>query len=69
VNILTFHVVSGKALSGDLTDGQEIMTLQGNKLKVKIMEGKVYINGAQVVIADVKTKNGVVHVIDSVLLP
>lgn len=69
VNILTFHVVSGKAFSGDLKDGQEITTLQGGKLKVKITDGKVYINGAQVVLADVKTKNGVVHVIDTVLLP
>ncbi len=69
VNILTFHVVSGKAFSHDLKDGQEITTLQGGKLKVKITDGKVYINGAQVVLADVKTKNGVVHVIDTVLLP
>lgn len=69
VNILTYHVVSGKALSGDLRDGQEITTLQGKTLKVRIMDGKVYINGAQVIMADVKTKNGVVHVIDSVLLP
>lgn len=69
VNILTFHVVSGKALSSDLKDGQEITTLQWGKLKVKITDGKVYINGAQVVLADVKTKNGVVHVIDTVLLP
>ena len=69
VNILTFHVVSGKAFSGDLSDGQEITTLQGTKLKVKITDGKVFINGAQVIMADVKTKNGVVHVIDSVLLP
>jgi uncharacterized surface protein with fasciclin (FAS1) repeats len=69
VKILTFHVVSGKALSTDLYDGQEITTVQGGKLKVKIMNGKVYINGAQVVLADVKTKNGVVHVIDSVLMP
>ncbi len=69
VNILTFHVVSGKAFSWDLKDGQEITTLQGAKLKVKISDGKVFINGAQVVLADVKTKNGIVHVIDSVLLP
>lgn len=69
VNILTYHVVSGKALSGDLVDGQEIKTVQGKTLKVRITDGKVYINNAQVVIADVKTKNGVVHVIDSVLLP
>jgi uncharacterized surface protein with fasciclin (FAS1) repeats len=69
VNILTFHVVSGKAFSGDLKDGQEITTLQGAKLKVKITDGKVYVGGAQVILADVKTKNGVVHVIDTVLLP
>lgn len=69
VNILTYHVVSGKALSGDLVDGQEIKTVQGKTLKVRITDGKVYVGGAQVVIADVKTKNGVVHVIDSVLLP
>jgi uncharacterized surface protein with fasciclin (FAS1) repeats len=69
VNILTYHVVSGKALSGDLRDGQEITTLQGKTLKVKIMDGKVYINNAQVIMADVKTKNGVVHVIDTVLMP
>jgi uncharacterized surface protein with fasciclin (FAS1) repeats len=69
VNILTYHVVSGKAMSGDLYDGQEIKTVQGKNLKVMIKDGKVYINNAQVVIADVKTKNGVVHVIDSVLMP
>jgi uncharacterized surface protein with fasciclin (FAS1) repeats len=69
VNILTYHVVSGKAMSGDLVDGQEIKTVQGKTLKVMIKDGKVYINNAQVVIADVKTKNGVVHVIDSVLMP
>lgn len=69
VNILTYHVVSGKAMSGDLVDGQEIKTLQGKTLKVMIKDGNVYINGAQVVIADVKTKNGVVHVIDTVLMP
>ena len=69
VNILTYHVVSGKAMSGDLVDGQEIKTLQGKTLKVMIKDSKVYINNAQVVIADVKTKNGVVHVIDSVLIP
>jgi uncharacterized surface protein with fasciclin (FAS1) repeats len=69
VNILTYHVVSGKAMSGDLVDGQEIKTVQGKTLKVMIKDGKVFINNAQVVIADVKTKNGVVHVIDSVLMP
>lgn len=69
VNILTYHVVSGKALSGDLVDWQEIKTLQGKVLKVKISNWKVFINDAQVVMADVKAKNWVIHVIDSVLLP
>lgn len=69
VNILTYHVVSGKALSGDLRDGQEIKTLQGKTLKVRIMDGKVYIGGSQVIMADIKTKNGIVHVIDTVLMP
>lgn len=68
-NILLFHVVSAKAYSKDLSDGQEIATLQGNKLKVKFKDGMVYINGAKVSAADLKAGNGVVHVIDSVMLP
>ncbi len=69
VNILTYHVAKGVVMASDLKDGQEITTLQGGKIIVTIKNGKVYMNGAQVVIADVKTKNGVVHVIDSVLMP
>lgn len=68
-NILTFHVVSSKALSSDLKDGQKIKTVQGDELTVKIMDGKVMINDAEVVTADVPASNGVVHVINKVLLP
>lgn len=68
-NILTFHVVSGKVTADKLSDGQKITTLQGDELTVKIMNGKVMINGAEVLTADVEASNGVVHIIDSVLLP
>lgn len=68
-NVLKYHVVDGAALSTDLTDGQELTTLQGEKLKVSIADGKVSINGAQVVMADVEASNGVVHVINQVVVP
>jgi len=67
--ILTYHVVAGKVLSGDLTDGQIVTTLNGKDLKVSIKNGKVMIGGATVVAADLSGSNGVVHVIDKVLLP
>ncbi len=67
--VLTYHVVSGKVMAADLQDGQEITTVQGGKLKVSIVNGKVMINGANVVAADVPASNGVIHVIDKVVLP
>jgi uncharacterized surface protein with fasciclin (FAS1) repeats len=63
-NVLKYHVVKGTALSKSLKDGQTIPTLQGGSLKVMIMGGKVMINNANVVTADVPIKGGVVHVID-----
>lgn len=68
-NILTYHVVSGKAMASDLKDGQELTTVQGGKLKVSIKDGKVMINDANVTSADVHASNGIVHVIDKVILP
>ncbi len=67
--ILTYHVVAGALKAGDLTDGQELTTVQGQKLKVSVKDGKVMINGANVTIADVISSNGVTHVIDGVLMP
>lgn len=72
--ILTYHVVAGKVMSSDLKDGQVITTVQGNTLTVSIMGGKVSLTDAKggkstVALADVDATNGVVHVIDSVLLP
>ncbi|MBK5111815.1 MAG: fasciclin domain-containing protein [Thermoleophilia bacterium] len=68
-NILTYHVVSGDVMASDLSDGQKIETVQGDKLTVKINGDKVMINDATVVQADVEASNGVVHVIDAVLIP
>jgi uncharacterized surface protein with fasciclin (FAS1) repeats len=68
-DVLTYHVVAGDVMSSDLTDGQEITTLQGDTLTVKITDGVVTINGATVTTADVDASNGVVHIIDQVLLP
>ena len=68
-DILTYHVVSGNAMAADLEDGQELTTVQGGKLKVSIKGDKVMINDANVTMADVAASNGVVHVIDKVLMP
>jgi len=68
-SILTYHAVGAKALSTDLSDGQEITTLNGAKVKITINNDGVFINNAKVTVADVVADNGVVHVIDAVLLP
>lgn len=67
--ILTYHVVAGAVKAADLKDGQKIKTLQGQELTVSIKEGKVKINDANVTAADLIGTNGVVHVIDAVLMP
>jgi uncharacterized surface protein with fasciclin (FAS1) repeats len=67
--ILTFHVVAGAVKSSDLTDGMKAKTVNGEELKFTVKEGKVTVNGANVTAADLTAGNGVVHVIDAVLLP
>lgn len=67
--ILTYHVVGAQALSSDLSDGQTIETLQGEEVSVTINEDGVQINGANVATADLEGTNGVVHIIDAVILP
>lgn len=67
--ILTYHVVAGAVKASDLKDGQKVKTLQGEELTVSIKDGKVMINGANVTSADLIGSNGVVHVIDAVLMP
>ena len=70
-SILTFHVVSGKVLAGDIvkTNGAKPATVNGLPLDIVVRDGKVYVNGSQVISADIPASNGVIHVIDAVLLP
>ena len=68
-DILLYHVVAGKAMSTDLSDGQMIETVFGKDIKVTITADGVYINDAMVSVADIEAENGVVHVIDAVLIP
>ena len=68
-DILLYHVVGAQALSTDLTDGQQINTLLEDDVLVTINENGVFINQAQVIVADLEANNGVVHVIDAVLVP
>jgi len=67
--ILTYHVVAGKVMSSQLSDGQKVTTVNGQELTVTIKDGKVMINGANVTAADLDCSNGVIHVIDAVVLP
>lgn len=68
-NILTYHVVSGEYMAKDLKNGQKLKTVQGEELMVTVSGTKVMVGGATVVTADVDASNGVVHVIDTVLMP
>ncbi len=68
-DILQYHVVGAEAYAADLSDGQMIETLQGGNVTVSITAEGVFINQAQVIVADLAADNGVVHVIDAVLLP
>jgi uncharacterized surface protein with fasciclin (FAS1) repeats len=67
--ILSYHVISGKVMSKDLKNGQMAKTVEGSEVKVTMMNGKVMINNANVIKADVMADNGVVHIIDTVIMP
>ena len=68
IDVLTYHVVGAKVMSTDLSNGQTAATVQGENIMVDLSDG-VMISGAKVAAADVKASNGVVHVIDKVILP
>lgn len=68
VAILTYHVVPGKVMSTDLTEGQKAATVQGGEVTITL-EGGAKVNGAVISTADIEASNGVIHVIDSVILP
>jgi len=65
--ILTYHVVSGKVMAADVTDG-DVATVEGQTIALSTANG-VTVNGATVVSADVPASNGVIHAIDAVILP
>jgi uncharacterized surface protein with fasciclin (FAS1) repeats len=67
--VLTYHVVPGAFKASDLSDGQKLKTVEGKELKVTIKDGKMMIDGAEVLIPDVVSSNGVTHVINKVLMP
>ena len=69
--ILTYHVVSGKVMAADIvkTNGATPNTVNGLPLDIVVRGGKVYVNGINVVTADVQASNGVIHIIDAVILP
>ncbi len=66
--VLTYHVVSGKVMASDVLKLKSAKTVQGRRVKFDTTDG-VKVNNANVVKADIKTSNGVIHVIDKVLLP
>ncbi|MFO0826117.1 MAG: fasciclin domain-containing protein [Gemmataceae bacterium] len=69
VAVLTYHVVPGKVLASDVVKLTEAKTVQGGKVSIGVKDGKVKVDGANVVATDIVTKNGVIHVIDAVILP
>jgi uncharacterized surface protein with fasciclin (FAS1) repeats len=70
-SILTFHVVPGKVMAADVVkaNGAKPKTVNGQSLDVVVREGRVLVNGGNVIQADVAASNGVIHVIDTVLIP
>lgn len=68
-NVLLYHVVSGDISSAQIVDLDEVKTLNGSEIKIKTSDGKVMVNNADVIGADVDASNGIIHVIDKVLLP
>lgn len=67
--VLTYHVVPGSVMAADVVKLSKAKTVQGSEVKIKVKDGKVYVDNAQVTSTDIKASNGVIHVIDSVILP
>jgi uncharacterized surface protein with fasciclin (FAS1) repeats len=67
--VLTYHVVPGKVMAADVVKLETAKTVQGKTVAVVVKEGKVTINGANVIKTDIECANGVIHVIDAVLMP
>lgn len=68
-NVLTYHVVAGKVMAADVVKLTSAKTVQGQELDIAVKDGKVYVNGAEVIATDIETSNGVIHVLNSVVMP
>ncbi|MRS04682.1 fasciclin domain-containing protein, partial [bacterium] len=68
-DILLYHVVAGKVMASDVVNLTEATTVFGKNVAVKVDGGKVFINDAEVIITDIEASNGIIHVIDTVILP
>jgi uncharacterized surface protein with fasciclin (FAS1) repeats len=68
-SILLFHVVEGRVYSEDAVKAKTAATLQGGKVEISVKDGAAYVNGAKILATDIDAGNGVIHVIDSVILP
>src|SRR4051812_9575547 len=69
VKILTYHVVPGKVMAADVIKLKEAKTVEGGSLAIKVEGGKVMVDNAQVIKTDISASNGVIHVIDTVVMP
>ena len=70
--VLTYHVVAGKVMAADVVkmkDGSRVKTVEGREFTLGLKDGKVMVDGANVTKTDIETSNGVIHVIDSVIMP
>ena len=68
-SILTYHVIAGRVTAEDVVKLTSVTTVNGQSVSIQVVNGVVYVNGARVVTTDIPASNGVIHVIDSVLLP
>jgi uncharacterized surface protein with fasciclin (FAS1) repeats len=69
IAVLTYHVVPGRVTAGEVVNLNSAKTLNGHSLKISARDGKVLVDGARVTATDIMASNGVIHVIDSVVLP
>jgi uncharacterized surface protein with fasciclin (FAS1) repeats len=69
VAVLTYHVVAGKVMAADVVKLKKAETVQGSEVRIKVKKGSVKVDAANVVKTDIECTNGVIHVIDAVILP
>ena len=67
--VLLYHVVPGKVMAADVVKLTSAKTVEGKSAAIKVVGGKVFVNDAQVIITDIQASNGVIHVLDAVIMP